>query len=83
MRNYPKINRNIEDRKDYITDENRTRARLFGKVFFDEERKYGYGGYKYDGRWVQVVKVFYSLENLEKTFEDLETGKFLRPIIRF
>ena len=26
-------------------------SKLFGKDYFDGDRKYGYGGYKYDGRW--------------------------------
>jgi len=31
-------------------------AKQFGKDFFDGDRKCGYGGYKYDGRWKSVVK---------------------------
>ena len=26
-------------------------SKQFGKDYFDGERQYGYGGYKYDGRW--------------------------------
>ena len=26
-------------------------ARQFGYDFWDGDRRYGYGGYKYDGRW--------------------------------
>src|SRR5437879_9327341 len=26
-------------------------SKQFGKDYFDGDRKYGYGGYKYDGRW--------------------------------
>ncbi|MCX5751946.1 MAG: class I SAM-dependent methyltransferase [Candidatus Saganbacteria bacterium] len=39
-------------------------AKLFGKDFFDGDRKCGYGGYKYDGRWKSVVarmKKYYHL----------------------
>ena len=25
------------------------------KIYFDDERKYGYGGYTYDGRWQAIV----------------------------
>jgi len=28
----------------------------FGRDYFDGERQYGYGGYKYDGRWVQFAR---------------------------
>jgi ubiquinone/menaquinone biosynthesis C-methylase UbiE len=30
-------------------------ARQWGKDYWDGERKYGYGGYKYDGRWKAVA----------------------------
>src|SRR3984885_2534623 len=30
-------------------------ARQFGKEYWDGDRKYGYGGYKYDGRWRAVA----------------------------
>src|SRR6058998_3062377 len=26
-------------------------SKQFGKDYFDGDRQYGYGGYKYDGRW--------------------------------
>ncbi len=28
----------------------------FGKDYWDGDRKYGYGGYKYDGRWLPVAE---------------------------
>ena len=31
-------------------------AKQFGYDFFDGERRYGYGGYKYDGRWKSVAE---------------------------
>ena len=31
-------------------------ARRFDKDYWDGDRKYGYGGYKYDGRWVAVAE---------------------------
>jgi SAM-dependent methyltransferase len=31
-------------------------ARKFGKDFFDGDRRYGYGGYKDDGRWKPMAK---------------------------
>jgi len=30
-------------------------AKAFGKEYWDGERKYGYGGYRYDGRWRPVA----------------------------
>lgn len=31
-------------------------AKEFGQEFFDGDRKFGYGGYKYDGRWKSVAQ---------------------------
>lgn len=39
-------------------------AKQFGKEFFDGDRKCGYGGYRYDGRWkavAQKMKDYYCL----------------------
>lgn len=33
-------------------------AKKFGQEYFDGDRKYGYGGYTYDGRWRQVARDF-------------------------
>lgn len=33
-----------------------TIARRFDHEYWDGDRKYGYGGYKYDGRWVAVAE---------------------------
>jgi len=42
-------------------------AKKWGKDYWDGERKYGYGGYHYDGRWRPVA------EDMVKYF-DLKTG---------
>jgi ubiquinone/menaquinone biosynthesis C-methylase UbiE len=31
-------------------------ARRFDKDFFDGERRYGFGGYRYDGRWLPMAR---------------------------
>ena len=31
-------------------------AKQFAKDYWDGERKYGYGGYKYDGRWRRLAE---------------------------
>jgi SAM-dependent methyltransferase len=33
-----------------------TVSKRFDKDYFDGDRKYGYGGYKYDGRWVSFAE---------------------------
>lgn len=32
-----------------------TKAKAFGFEYFDGDRRYGYGGYSYDGRWLPVA----------------------------
>lgn len=53
-------------------------ARKFEKEFWDGDRKYGYGGYKYiEGRWEKVVKALikdYDLTNKSKIL-DVGCGK--------
>ncbi|MCC7205179.1 MAG: class I SAM-dependent methyltransferase [Phycisphaeraceae bacterium] len=53
---YPKTDRPIDERGKMITEEVRAIARQYGREFFDGDRMYGYGGYRYDGRWVPIVK---------------------------
>lgn len=52
---YPKAKRNIAARVSGKL-ENREIALKFGKEYFDGTREQGYGGYKYDGRWLPVAK---------------------------
>ena len=69
---HPKTGRNYDQRMQEKTPEVVHIAKQFGKEFFDGERKYGYGGYKYDGRWKSVVKwmkEYYALpENAARQF---------------
>jgi SAM-dependent methyltransferase len=53
---HPKTARDYEKRASEKTPEIIKLAKQFGKDFFDGDRKCGYGGYKYDGRWKSVVK---------------------------
>jgi len=52
---YPKARRNIVARKG-AQDANRAAARRYGFEYFDGTRDQGYGGYKYDGRWVPIAR---------------------------
>lgn len=52
-------------------------AKQFGYDFFDGDRKYGYGGYKYDGRWKKVAEElaeYYELKPKQKVL-DIGCGK--------
>ena len=57
--NYPKTKRNVEDRGQSKTEEDRAIARRFDKEFFDGDRKHGYGGFNYLPRfWQPVIPTF-------------------------
>jgi ubiquinone/menaquinone biosynthesis C-methylase UbiE len=52
----PKPKRNLTARTHAKTDEHIRIAREYGELFFDGPREYGYGGYRYDGRWIPVAR---------------------------
>jgi ubiquinone/menaquinone biosynthesis C-methylase UbiE len=63
---HPKANRDYDKRAQEKTPEIIRIAKEFGKEFFDGDRKCGYGGYKYDGRWkavTQKMKEYYQLHD--------------------
>jgi ubiquinone/menaquinone biosynthesis C-methylase UbiE len=53
---YPKAKRNIEKRTSAQGAENIAIARQYGREYFDGSRDTGYGGYRYDGRWVAIAE---------------------------
>lgn len=52
----PQTRRDPKARAQSKTADDRTLAKQFGRDFFDGERRHGYGGYRYDGRWLPVVR---------------------------
>ncbi len=73
--NYPKSKRNLEERESQKSEKDRAIARKFGKEFFDGDRKYGYGGYKYNPRfWQPVVPTFKKYWNLNSSSSILDVG---------
>lgn len=52
---YPRVKRDIDSRAAAV-DAQREIAKRFGREYFDGERTQGYGGYRYDGRWVRVAE---------------------------
>lgn len=52
----PKGKRNVSARQHAKTDEHIRISREYGQMYFDGPREYGYGGYRYDGRWVPVAQ---------------------------
>jgi len=56
LKGLPKGKRTVSVRADKKSAENIRISRLYGHQYFDGDRKYGYGGYSYDGRWQPVAK---------------------------
>ncbi len=52
----PKGRRNVSARSHAKTDEHIRISREYGEMYFDGPREYGYGGYRYDGRWIPVAE---------------------------
>lgn len=52
----PKGKRKVAARAHAKTDEHIRISREYGETYFDGPREYGYGGYRYDGRWVPVAR---------------------------
>jgi hypothetical protein len=57
LERYPKSKRNIAARH-AAQEQQRDVALRFGREYFDGERSQGYGGYRYDGRWLPVAETF-------------------------
>jgi len=50
------------------------RAKEYGFDYWDGDRKYGYGGYRYDGRWEPVAKKLITLYDLPPDAKILDVG---------
>ena len=69
-------NKNL-DRKKLLKSRNikrRVIANEFGHGFYDGDRKNGYGGYKYDGRWKIFLKKIIKKYKLNKNSKILDIG---------
>ena len=56
LRSIARPKRNVADRASAKTEEHIRISRKYGQEYFDGSRDYGYGGYRYDGRWQQVTR---------------------------
>jgi ubiquinone/menaquinone biosynthesis C-methylase UbiE len=56
LRGLPNNKRNVKARGTAKTKEHIRISREYGQMYFDGPREYGYGGYRYDGRWIPVAK---------------------------
>ena len=70
----PHTKRNIEKRKEAQTPENVAISRQYGELYFDGPREVGYGGYRYDGRWVPIAEDFVRHFKLKPADRVLDVG---------
>jgi len=49
-------------------------ARRYERDFWDGDRRYGYGGYRYDGRWEQVARKLIDTYDLKDDARILDVG---------
>jgi ubiquinone/menaquinone biosynthesis C-methylase UbiE len=55
LRSIPRPKRNLAERTQLRNPEVVRESKKYGQMYFDGPREYGYGGYKYDGRWKSVA----------------------------
>ena len=70
----PKTQRNVQNRSHAKTPEIIAESKKFGQMYFDGPREYGYGGYKYDGRWVPVARDIVAHYDLKPGMRVLDVG---------
>ncbi|MDE5603636.1 MAG: class I SAM-dependent methyltransferase [Helicobacter sp.] len=49
-------------------------AKAYGSEFWDGDRRYGYGGYYYDGRWEGVARELINIYHLKEDAKILDVG---------
>jgi len=74
LRRYPSGKRSIEKRAHAKTDEHIRISREYSEMYFDGAREYGYGGYRYDGRWVAIAEDMISHWGLKPGMRVLDVG---------
>ena len=74
LNTHPAAKRDYDKRAAEKTPEVIRLAKQFGKDFFDGDRKCGYGGYNYDGRWKAVIERMLLHYNLSDTAAVLDIG---------
>jgi SAM-dependent methyltransferase len=52
----PRTKRDVNARSAGKSAEVIAASKEFGELYFDGPREYGYGGYRYDGRWIPVAR---------------------------
>lgn len=74
LKSLPVSKKNVEKRSEGKSKDVIAESKKYGELYFDGPREYGYGGYKYDGRWVPVAKDIIKHFNLKKGSKVLDVG---------
>lgn len=74
LRALPRTKRNIQKRLEAKNPEVVSVAREYGQVYFDGAREFGYGGYRYDGRWIPVARDIVAHFGLKPGMRVLDVG---------
>ena len=70
---YPRAKRNIDERAAAVPYQ-REVAKQYGREYFDGDRTQGYGGYRYDGRWVKIAEKLRDVWGLKPGARILDVG---------
>jgi ubiquinone/menaquinone biosynthesis C-methylase UbiE len=74
LRGLPRTKRNVTQRGEAKSPEVIKASREYGELYFDGPRAYGYGGYRYDGRWVPVARDIVEHFSLKPGMRVLDVG---------
>lgn len=74
LRGLPQTKRNVQQRGAAKSPEVIAASREYGQLYFDGPRDYGYGGYRYDGRWVPVARDIVEHFGLKPGMRVLDVG---------
>jgi ubiquinone/menaquinone biosynthesis C-methylase UbiE len=74
LRALPKAKRNIQKRAEAKDPAVVAAAKEYGEMYWDGPREYGYGGYRYDGRWRPVARDIIAQYGLKPGMRVLDVG---------
>lgn len=74
LRALPKVKRNIQKRANAKDPLIIAEAKKYDEMYWDGPREYGYGGYRYDGRWRPVARDMIAQYNLKPGMRVLDVG---------
>ena len=74
LRALPKPKRNIQKRAEAKDPNVIAEAKKYGEMYWDGPREYGYGGYRYDGRWRPVARDIIAHFGLKPGMKVLDVG---------